>query len=541
MRKILLVKGYNHPGAAGLISAHARFSPWLVFQNPDIALHEYLDILHDECGLDRRLLWNLKICRYLSWEGGAITFQSGNLKEKPGNLVELLKLIRSTGTAEIIIENNSGLLYGELLQQLIHLQISGIHLQLRQQTSDNYQLTNLLGELAMKIGWLRQFFDNFGMAEEFATVFKNCLTIFENRKAQRQRLGLAAAKKSGKSTVLNCLLGANYAPADLELATPNSCIYSRASDGRQHLFYEQQHLVYDSAAEVRKKLAEFGRLAEKRKDAGYALPEMKIQTASDSALLENREIADTPGPDAAGALHAQSALTTLQTCQSALFIIDYSKYLQKGEFGYLNQVKDLFSDKSCRLMLALNKIDLAFADRGAQSPIKSSDFIRTRLIGLDPDFARFPIVPISALGYANLITLSEKASKYPAIARMLEAGFGQIKNKDTTDFDDETLTAVGNLEADFRRLKRQTGIEKPGLEDIKAASGVPALIEILNSQLLTDGSGNEIQELARKAWPEIKKASGLMKDLPEANQKHFQQLLAAVLTTVKAIEELTGE
>src|SRR5208337_2741941 len=65
------------------------------------------------------------------------------------------------------------------------------------------------------------------------------------------KVAVMALKKSGKSAVVNCLLGDDYTPTSIELPTFTTCIYKKSRNGKISLNYKNNTTSFDSPASLK--------------------------------------------------------------------------------------------------------------------------------------------------------------------------------------------------------------------------------------------------------------------------------------------------
>lgn len=113
----------------------------------------------------------------------------------------------------------------------------------------------------------------------------------------RFQASVSSIKKSGKSTLLNCLLGEHLSPTGSELATPNSIAYR---GGNKHRLTAGNRIVEKLNGQELKRLLEkeFSN-AQYDVDHQFCLANMEVEHASTKELLPSWTLIDTPGPDAA--------------------------------------------------------------------------------------------------------------------------------------------------------------------------------------------------------------------------------------------------
>ena len=264
------------------------------------------------------------------------------------------------------------------------------------------------------------------------------------------KIAVFATKKSGKSMLVNALLGEEYAPTSLELATPNIIIYKPNKSKTIFLEYKGERKEFLNASELKTYIkSEF----EKHNLKGTALDDMVIYYPEKEGI--NYEIWDTPGPDLAGSEHKALTERAIKETDVAIFIVDYSKYAQQSEVDILNEIRDIFThqDKKYSLIGVINKIDLMFQDANVEhSIVKISDFMFEKFKELG--FQQFMVIPTTAMMYFYLNEISkmfpeiknqEDARKY--IDNILDEKFDQLSSEMKT-----YLTTVLNYSNSLRNV-----------------------------------------------------------------------------------------
>lgn len=238
------------------------------------------------------------------------------------------------------------------------------------------------------------------------------------------KIATAASKKTGKSVIVNSIIGCELAPTSLELATPNNCIY-KASENGFVLEMEGKKMNFASAQEMKKYiLGEFKAAEEKE---GFGIPDMNIGYIPIDNGLSSYTIYDTPGPDLAGADdHKKAAYKAINEVDVVIFSIDYSKYLTDTEMSYLKDIKEVFSEKQkfYSLIINVNKLDLRYGNEGDKSVVRILDFIKKRLISIAPEFEDAIVIGTSALTYFNCI--EAESTTLMNLARQSELSFEDI-------------------------------------------------------------------------------------------------------------------
>lgn len=455
---------------------HYHKNPWLVLDNPGLHLWEFLRDLYDNAGMPNSILSKLRICKSFAWTTGEITLEksSGEIKQPP-NLIELLKILRQEqdSVPTIICANQS--LRANLMQQLLYLRLPVEEYSFALAgEKPGLQALEILAACMKSLELLTENVSDSEWQQELNTLIWELIGELCSDGFQ---LALVASKKSGKSTLLNCLLGQHLSPTGSELATPGSISY-RESD-KYRLIAGNRIVTFHSGKDLRYLLERDFSRAQYDVANNYCLENMEVEYIRENMLLPYWTLIDTPGHDYAGTGHAGSALKSLRECNAALFLIDYQKYLVESEKNLLLQAKKTLAQDD--LFLALNKLDMSLQDSGAKSWIAAVDFIRTRLISIDGRFTEHIIRPLSARLYSNLLVLRNSVPDFPAIGELFEAKddildlLPALRRKLKGVLPEEIKSALANLAADAGRIADGYGFEKLTCDLLERISGVPAL------------------------------------------------------------------
>ena len=481
-------------------------APVFVYVDQNTELHSYIEYLHDECELSNKILSQLKICKEMELAGNVTLADPGNTW-RPSDMGTLLGLLRPGTSYHLVIENNDRVLLANIIQQLIYIDypIIEIDFKLRKEYKDAYktqrfmkyvdELSRTANDAVSQMKEL-QIDSNAPNHEELQAELEKAIKCYEEICSQidkarnlEMKVAVAASKKTGKSVIANCMFGMQLAPTSLELATPNSCIYKKSADNQFHLEYEDQMLDFPTAAELFKRIqAEFKKAQDNKAD-GYAIPDMVIHYVSNGNNFESFTVYDTPGPDASGTTHYESAEKAINLCDVAIFGIDYSKYLIPSEKEYLDRIKKIFTEKQKfhTLVFALNKMDLALQDDGTKSRVKSIDFIRCRLREIDPQYGDCVIFATSAQDY--FYTLELQNSDREELSSLFEDGANWYLDlrrvSDDLELDNSKEAeklgkTLSNLDGEVSRLHRQLGYRNINHETIQTYSGIPQLLNYVS-------------------------------------------------------------
>jgi len=246
------------------------------------------------------------------------------------------------------------------------------------------------------------------------------------------RVAVFATKKSGKSMVVNALLGEEYAPTSVELATPNIVAYEPHEGKDIKLIYEGEERTFEKAEEVKAFIYE---KFNKVNIEGKALPKMLIKYPKKEGI--NFKIYDTQGPDLFKSEHAQPLDEIIEDTDIAIFVVDYGKYAQTTEMELFEKVKKAFEkkEKNFSLICAINKLDLMFMDTNVEKiPVRVGDFVKEKLESFGyKDFIVIPITAIMAFYAQKLKGYYEDIEKTDNIKFFLYQKFPEVFSSNDED------------------------------------------------------------------------------------------------------------
>lgn len=401
-----------------------------VFTHPQTKLFAYIENLRNE-GLKNDYLYNLKIC----YEKQDIHITYIDKKHPAGcDILSISKLIETLDKktpCKLIVNDDKRTTLADIVQQLIYIgyPVANVNILLKSEAKDEEKVKRFMeriGDLSLtvkqavvRINLLKGKYSkvseiiNKEEQEKFLDILnsaeQSCLTIKEKLdKAQSVEMKIAAvaSKKTGKSMIINSILGEELAPTSLELATPNTLIYKKSTDGKYHLTYEGKETIFDTGKELYHVVDTEFRKAQEDKACNYKIADMEIRYLTEGNNFESFTIFDTPGPDAAGTAHSIPAAAAIEKCDIAVFAIDLTKYLTTSEEDYLRQIKEEFTKngKFASLIFTINKMDAIYTDTNtAKSKIKSIDFIRNRLGEINSEYRDCIVFATSALQYFRTI------------------------------------------------------------------------------------------------------------------------------------------
>ena len=223
-------------------------------------------------------------------------------------------------------------------------------------------------------------------------------------------VGIFGTKKSGKSALINALLGDEYAVSSPILPTPNKVTYTAANKASKEISvtYKNSVQTFGNADALQKFLAEENSRANKNSST---LDEMTIALPDYPPFLNGARIIDTPGSNfAAGKGHADILRKTLAEVPNAVFVMNYSQYLTQDELKLFDEVYKQFNNKKIRrtILIALNRVDEIFDSEESKSYERVADYIHHRL---------------TALGYENFLVVGVSAMQavyFDSVTRLIE-------------------------------------------------------------------------------------------------------------------------
>lgn len=206
------------------------------------------------------------------------------------------------------------------------------------------------------------------------------------------RLSVYGAKKSGKSTVINAILGGDYSPSSSELPTPCRVIYTEDRIENRDIFIEHNGTIkfFSQPQELKNFMA--GKFREAAKDSSQ-LEDFRVTLRDFPRIMRGITVVDTPGPNLAGAEgHHSITHSEIGTEDICLFVMNYSAHLTEDETALFEAV---YEKRKAPVIVALNRIDEMYSSEVVKSYERAADYIASRLNALGYD--DFVIVPVSAL------------------------------------------------------------------------------------------------------------------------------------------------
>ncbi|MBR0204974.1 MAG: dynamin family protein, partial [Synergistaceae bacterium] len=149
----------------------------------------------------------------------------------------------------------------------------------------------------------------------------------ETRTKRNVRLSIFGTKKSGKSTIINAMLGDEYSLSSSELPTPCRIIYAEDKIANRNIILEQDGMrkIFPSPEELKNFLSEKFRYAAKHSGS---IDNFYVTIPAFPEIFRALTIVDTPGPNFAGAAsHHDIAYSEIDYADICLFVMNYSSHL----------------------------------------------------------------------------------------------------------------------------------------------------------------------------------------------------------------------
>lgn len=466
-------------------------------------LYSYIGCLEDN-GVNNAIMFKLKICREI--KGIDLSFlRAGKEEQKLTSLSFLLSLLDGTPCSVIVNDNDRGVL-ADVSQQLIYIgyPLTAVNIMLRNEAKDAEktqrfmnQIDNISTAIDKAVTGIDKISAEWEGSDKFpADKMKECIDLIGEarqrcqaiqekvRKAQsvEMTIAVAASKKTGKSVIVNSMIGEEIAPTSLLLPTPNTCIYTKSPDDKYHLILNDEP---NKDNVIQKKQSDFA----SRKDVYEILKkefedsvkenkpvvDMTIQYPTAGNNFESYTIFDTPGPDfAADDNHARTAREAMKVCDVAIFAIDFTKYLTDTEKEYLEKVKADFNEnqKYASLIFAINKLDQKYTDaNGSKSTTYVIDFIKHQLMNLGDMYKDCIVFATSALQYYDTIHCEKEiGSEFSQLDNLYD--LRKLMNGQPENIRFE----LQNLQNMASTYSNQMGLDKVSPADMKQYSGMPDLL-----------------------------------------------------------------
>lgn len=192
--------------------------------------------------------------------------------------------------------------------------------------------------------------------------------VEQKRREQSFQVAVLALAKSGKSTLINALLGAEYLPSSNIPETARIVgIRHEPTVVNESVLDKAGAKIATGVTEIREKLRELN-AAQRKVDSVLAEDDLTLSAPlvclAERSLGEQRfEVLDTPGPNEAGAdILREKVDGLLRNADVIIYLLDYTKLKTEEEkclFTRLSSMRrELLKQCSERLFFVVNKIDL---------------------------------------------------------------------------------------------------------------------------------------------------------------------------------------
>ncbi len=447
----------------------------------------------DNAGLDGKTILTLRAAKELSFGCRAY------LRDKSTNAVllrpelfsELVRFLEEDRLSQyrFVLDTGDKELLSEVIQRLLYLDIN-IEVMLQSEEVEIRGMERFLEtfeELKRSIEEARASVYHARVADSLKEYKNSIFLILSDIEAsllemqvKDLKVAVMALKKSGKSVVVNCLLGDDYTPTSIELPTFTTSIYKKSDNGKISLLYNNEITSFDSPASLKQYVLKEFKNMHNGSLLDYAYDDMHISYVPRQTSAFPYTIIDTTGPDLAGSRHKEVAYKWIREADVILFIIDYSKYLSTAEEEFLRDIKTVFEEdqKFYSFIVVVNKLDLMYMSEEKKSALRFIDFLRSRL---------------RELGYKGIVVFGVSALQYLAVLKAPQiegcAGLNTFDGKELRKQLDHCLllhqgkddmTVLSFLDNQIRNLRWFHGNEAATLQDLKDRSGIEQLMRYIN-------------------------------------------------------------
>lgn len=474
-----------------------------IFTKANTPLYSYIGSLEDN-GVNNAIMFKLKICREI--KGIDLSFlRAGKEEQKLTSLSSLISLLDGTPCSVIVNDNDRGIL-ADVSQQLIYIgyPLTAVNIMLRNEAKDAEktqrfmkQINNISTAIDKAVTGIDKISAEWDGSDKLpADKMKECIDLIGEarqrcqaiqekvRKAQsvEMTIAVAASKKTGKSVIVNSMIGEEIAPTSLLLPTPNTCIYKKSPDAKYHIFLNgepnEDNVIQKIQSDFTSRKDVYEILNKEFDDSvrgNKPVVDMTIQYPTAGNNFESYTIFDTPGPDfAADDNHARAAREAMRVCDVAIFAIDFTKYLTDTEKEYLEKVKADFNEnqKYASLIFAINKLDQKYTDaNGSKSTTYVIDFIKHQLMNLGDMYKDCIVFATSAIQYYNTVHCEKEiGSDFSHLDDLYDLRKVMNDQPDNIKFE---LQFLQNMASTY---SNQMGLDKVSPADMKQYSGMPDLL-----------------------------------------------------------------
>lgn len=555
-----------------------------IFTKANTPLYSYIGSLEDN-GVNNAIMFKLKICREI--KGIDLSFlRAGKEEQKLTSLSSLISLLDGTPCSVIVNDNDRGIL-ADVSQQLIYIgyPLTAVNIMLRNEAKDAEktqrfmkQINNISTAIDKAVTGIDKISAEWDGSDKLpADKMKECIDLIGEarqrcqaiqekvRKAQsvEMTIAVAASKKTGKSVIVNSMIGEEIAPTSLLLPTPNTCIYKKSPDAKYHIFLNgepnEDNVIQKIQSDFTSRKDVYEILNKEFDDSvrgNKPVVDMTIQYPTAGNNFESYTIFDTPGPDfAADDNHARAAREAMRVCDVAIFAIDFTKYLTDTEKEYLEKVKADFNEnqKYASLIFAINKLDQKYTDaNGSKSTTYVIDFIKHQLMNLGDMYKDCIVFATSAIQYYNTVHCEKEiGSDFSQLDDLYDLRKVMNGQPDNIRFE---LQFLQNMASTY---SNQMGLDRVSPADMKQYSGIPDLLsyaayickskarhEIVNNITVTIDLNNKALRAISRNIESIEKlinAEESQIDRTRAVIDDYTNSVRKMLTNEVFLEELRAE
>jgi hypothetical protein len=330
--------------------------------------------------------------------------------------------------------------------------------------------------------------------ENVKQILKSIESNLDTAEERDLNISVMAAKKAGKSVVVNSFLEEQYAPTSLELPTPNTCVYKKSVDGLIHLKYDGRDFVFDSPEEIYKYIYNEFKRAQNDPELMGTINDMEIHYINNNNDFASFAIVDTPGPNYAGAnnineginRHKQNAYKWIEKSDVVMFIVNYSNYLALDEEEFFKDIKLQFEkhDKFYSLVVAVNKLDeMYLSECENKSVVRFLDYLKCKLSNLG--YEGFVVLGISARSYFDaikVVQIDHEELKYLGETKGISQLDGielrqRLKKLKRKYIGKNQMTVLSFVDDQLEKLECFQGFDDVSMDILRERSGMPKLIE----------------------------------------------------------------
>ena len=455
----------------------------------DVPVYRFID----SAGFDGNCIHKVKVARELifgfdAWlkykPFGEVLLRSKCLSE----LIEALDEAKLSNY-RLVLDTTDKEVLSEIIQQLLYLDID-MEVMLKGEETEVRKMELFMAvanDLELELDNAKKQAHDLGANNALKEYRNNILYVLSDIEANIRgmherdlKVAVMALKKSGKSVVVNCLLGNEYTPASIELPTFTTTIYRKSRDGVISLNYKNIRMVFETAEGLKDYVLNEFRHLNAEKSSAYIPEDMEVTyvPVKDSAC--NYTVIDTPGPDLAGSFHKEIAYKWIREADVILFIIDYSKHLTSSEEEFFADIKMVFEEyqKFYSFIVVVNKLDLMYLSEEKKSSLRFLDFLRSKL--KDMGYKGLIVLGTSALQYFY----SQKAAQIEGCGDMLTGNGKQLReclDRCLARYQGkDEMTVFSFLDNQIRGQLWFHGKEEATLEDIREKSGIGKLMKYIN-------------------------------------------------------------